>query len=371
MCVCVLKVVRKKADRKSIRDLRAKVVIMVRQLYEDGAMVCGIDVGKLIDESYADIDEYVKHVQTNQWAPLVELHCAAMLTKTYFVVMSKHGSEKIGESLTRSVISLKNNHYVLMKNNTEHGKKYEKHYTWDTRGGMMTAWTWQNDSDDDVPARAWSSMIPSLEAQRGEFVHVQMGAEVMLQALAFHIPPEAKISALKVRLVDILGISRSRLAIFKRNEHRDELPEWAYIPESVIADDLLASPIGSYVYITIFLTPVDQKIILPVAHGVTEDEIRLSISRITGYPLSDMMLENVDGTIWMHTADTAPTSRVILTLRTLRGGMDPRWEQRSRSRSRGRTHEGNTVSTTDPFENVVYYHDQYSSSSSPEASAQY
>ena len=238
---------------------------------------------------------------------------------------------------------------------------------------MDRAWTWQNEDDEEVPEWAWSTMEPAQQAQRGDYVHVQVGAAIAsdVTSISFRMAHDTRISSLKVRLVDILGIPRSRLALFRLNYYRDELHDWSLIPENVLADDRLASPIDDHMYFSVLLTPIDQEIVIPFANDATERDIRLAISRVTGYPMSDMTLENPDGTVWSYGSDTPTSTRMILTLSTLRGGMDPRWEQRSRSRSRENPHERRTVSATDPFDNVVYYRDQSSSSSSPQPSTQY
>ena len=97
--VCILKIIGKRANLRNVKILRDSVSCMIRRLYEDQAVLYGIDVAKMVDESYDSVDDYVKHVQVNQWASIIELHCASELTDASFVVKSKNGHVKMGRSL--------------------------------------------------------------------------------------------------------------------------------------------------------------------------------------------------------------------------------------------------------------------------------
>ena len=233
--ICALKVAGRKADIKSVKVLRKKVSQMVKALYEDEGKVHGIDIRRMIDMTYGDVESYVEHVAKDQWASLVELHCASVIENVSFYVKSRHGVVKMGEQASKSIVSLKNNHYILMKMHKNVGDK---------KLDEEKSWVEEQVSDETIPAWAWSHMVTDAGMTRGENVHVRIGRTVRTDVISvsFRLPQEAKVSALKTRLVDMIGLPRTRLTISKRNEHKTELYDWSDIPEHVVVDDNLALP---------------------------------------------------------------------------------------------------------------------------------
>ena len=359
--------------------LRQRVGEEAPTMYEEDAEVEGIKVKHMVESTHGTIESYVRHIQGNQWASIVELYGAAKSENISFWVLAKNTSVKMGLEKAKFAMVLRNNHYVLK--NVYAGLRYLKKGQHMERGGMQSAWTWSTDTvseeDEPLPAWAWSTNLTTLEMQRGERVHVEVAVSLRSDVtnLSIHPPREARVAALKVRLVDILGVPRARMVILRGNGGR-ELPDWSYVPENVVVDDVLAVPIAEIDYITVLVSPLQQEVVLPVPEGMGEDQIRATLARLIGYPVQEVLLTGRDGEAWSYRTSRPLTSYVVLSLRdncVQRGGMDDRWAQRSRSRSpTGRTtHRSEDITPTEVYLGEVMYREQSSSSSSPQASAMY
>ena len=378
---CALRASRRRVTlAKIVVKLRHEVALRIQQAFYNNETKANVNIRKLVLSCASDLDQYLMHVKSNQWASIVELSFAAdILNTSYYVAVGKN-IQHVGVGDTNHVLVLAKSHYVLMK---MHRKEAANGMTDNMkRGGMHRSWAWNEDDGDndmqEVPDWAWSTE----QEHRGARIvpaegvmHVDIGASLRtdIRSMTMTLPNSIRVGEVRTRLAWLLGTTRDRLMIASYSDPTRTLPDWIEAPANIYVEDTMTQLHGMD-YVTFHFENINEDIILPITNDMQDPQIRLALARVSGLPLAEMSLRQRDGRPWTYAQSRSQSSYVIVMVQTQRGGMEGngRAQQRSRSRTTPRYLNGErTVSTTLPGGQTIYYRQQSSSSSSPEPSIRY
>ena len=380
--VCALRMVKKKPTIKEVKKLRTHVADLVEQGYYRGDHVQGMRVNDALKQVGMDISTYVADIRGTQWASIIELHYVAKYYNISFYVRMGSHTMHLGVGKTNVCMVLNNGHYTL-KRGTMRYVRAEKGVL--SRGGMSshshdpmesqentetTLWTWESQEnqqpipllpsddtphdplhvqeacqdDDPVPIWAWAETFynKQIAPAEGEVtVFIGQSIRTDIKKMDLVVPASISVGSLKVRLSEILGMTKDRMIIVLPQDPNMSLPDWTQLPRQIIVDDVLTVPLKDVDYINVYMAATRQDFLIPVRSHATDEDVVLAISKVVGCLPSQVALTDQRGMNWTYSRARRRASYVVLTVLP-RGGMDRLERFRASSRSR-------SVSPTMPY----------------------